>query len=78
MNASGIDSLILSTVTEHWTKVAKVIGRVADTLSRDLPPGDEGCEVIARRIEALVGDGRLASQGDIRNWRFSEIRLKSD
>lgn len=76
MNTSQIDSVILSTVGEHWTKVAMVIARVADAVSHGQPPGDEGYEVISRRIEALVQDGRLAAQGDTKNWRFSEVRLK--
>lgn len=76
MNTPEIDSVILSAVGEHWTKVAMVIVRVADALSDGLPPGDEGYEVISRRIEALVHDGRLSAQGDTKNWRFSEVRLK--
>ena len=78
MNASKIDSAILSAVGEHWTKVAMVIARVAGALSHDLLPGDEDYEVISRRIQALVHDGRLIAQGDICNWRFSEVRLKSE
>jgi hypothetical protein len=76
MNTSKIDSVILSALGDHWTKVAMVIARVADAMSRDLPPGDEGYKVISRRIEALVHDGRLAARGDTKNWRFSEVRLK--
>jgi len=76
MNTPEIDSVILSAVGERWTKVAMVIVRVADALSDGLPPGDEGYEVISRRIEALVHDGPLAAQGDTKNWRFSEVRLK--
>jgi Protein of unknown function len=76
MKTSQIDSLILSTVGEHWTKVAMVIARVADAMSHGLPPGDERYEVISRRIEALVQDGRLVAQGDPKNWRFSEVRLQ--
>lgn len=53
-----------------------VIARVAGAMSHCLPPGDEGYEVIARRIEVLVHDGRLVAQGDTKNWRFSEVRLK--
>jgi hypothetical protein len=49
---------------------------VVDAMSHGLPPGDEGYEVISRRIEALVHDGRLAAHGDTKNWRFSEVRLK--
>lgn len=56
-----------------------VIARVAETMGRDLPPGDEGYHVISQRIEALVHDGRLAVQGDTKNWRFSEVRpLRED
>jgi hypothetical protein len=52
-----------------------VIARVVDAVRHDLPE-HEGYEIISRRIEALVHDGRLLAQGDIRNWRFSEVRLK--
>jgi hypothetical protein len=76
MNTSQIDSVILSAVGEHWTKVAMVIARVVRAMSHGLPPGDEGYEVISRRIEALVDNGRLVAQGDTKNWRFSEVRLK--
>jgi hypothetical protein len=76
MNTSEIDSAILVAVGEHWTKIAMVIAKVVDAVSHDLPPGDEGYEVISRRIEALVHDGRLLAQGDTENWRFSEVRLK--
>lgn len=78
MNASQVDSVILSAVGQHWTKVAMVIVRVADVLSHGLPSGDEGYEVIARRIEALVRDSRLVVQGDTKNWRFSKVRLTSN
>ena len=53
-----------------------VIARVADATSHTLLTGDGGYEVISRRIEALVHDGRLVAQGDTKNWRFSEVRLK--
>jgi len=75
MNTSEIDSAILQAVGERWTKIAMVIARVVDAVRHDLPE-HEGYEIISRRIEALVHDGRLLAQGDIRNWRFSEVRLK--
>jgi hypothetical protein len=78
MNTSEIDSVILLAVGEHWTKIAKVIARVVDAVSHDLPPGDGGYEVISQRIEALVHDGRLLAQDDTKNWRFSEVRRKSN
>ena len=75
MNTSEIDSAILQAVGERWTKIAMVIARVVDAVRQDLPE-HEGYEIISRRIEALVHDGRLLAQGDTKNWRFSEVRLK--
>ncbi|MGA3301203.1 MAG: DUF3658 domain-containing protein [Candidatus Acidiferrales bacterium] len=75
MNMSEIDSAILQAVGERWTKIAMVIARVVDAVRHDMPE-HEGYEIISRRIEALVHDGRLLAQGDTKNWRFSEVRLK--
>ena len=50
--------------------------KVVANVRHDLPPEHEGYEIISRRIEALVHDGRLLAQGDTKNWRFSEVRLK--
>jgi hypothetical protein len=78
MEISQIDAAILSAVGEQWTKVAMVIARVADAMTNGLPTRDEDFEVISRRIEALVQDGRLLMQGDTKNWRFGEVRLRSN
>jgi hypothetical protein len=75
MNTSEIDSAILQAVGERWTKIAMVMARVVDAVRHDLPE-HEGYEIISRRIEALAHDGRLLAQGDTKNWRFSEVRLK--
>jgi len=77
MSDHAIDEAILSllsTSNGHWKKVAMVIGRVAGAMSKDLPEGDDGYELVARRIEVLVSEGRLVAQGNIKNWRFSEVR----
>jgi hypothetical protein len=79
MNNDAIDQAILSmlSATEgRWRKVAMVISRVADAdgMGNDLLEGDERYDLVAQRIEALVRDGRLLAQGDIKRWRFSEIR----
>jgi hypothetical protein len=73
MNAQ-IQGAILSTVGARWTKVAMVIAKVARALGQDLPAGDEGYKAISREIEALVQERRLVAQGNIKNWRFSEVR----
>jgi len=51
-----------------------VIIRVADAMGNDLPEGDDGYQLVGRRIEALVTESPLAAQGNIKNWRFSEVR----
>jgi hypothetical protein len=35
-----------------------------------------GKEELAARIQALVESDRLEGNGDLRMWRFSEVRLK--
>jgi hypothetical protein len=76
----AIDGAILSLLSAangRWKKVAMVIIRVADAMGDDLPRGDDGYQLVARRIEALVSEGRLIAQGDIKNWRFSEVRCSN-
>jgi hypothetical protein len=77
MSDHAIDEAILSLLPAgdgHCKKVAMVIGRVAEAMGQDLPEGDDGYQLVARRIEGLVSAGRLIAQGDIKNWRFSEVR----
>jgi hypothetical protein len=51
-----------------------VIIKVADALGGDLPEGDAGYNLVAKRIESLVRDGRLLARGDIKKWRHSEVK----
>jgi hypothetical protein len=74
MSDSDIDAAILAVVETSWRKVAMIISRSADRLGRDLPEGDDGYQLIAKRIQALVSDGRLTAQGDVTRWRHSEVR----
>ena len=80
MSDEVIDEAIVSALSEipgHWRKVAMVVSKVATAMGDGLVPGDAGYETVARRIESLVSEGRLLAQGDIKNWRFSEVRLPS-
>ncbi len=77
MNYDAIDQAILSMLSAtngRWRKVAMVIVRVAEGMDSDSQDEDARYALIARRIEALVDDGRLLLQGDIKKWRFSEVR----
>ena len=51
-----------------------IIIRTAERLGGALPARDNGHQLIGRRIEVLVRDGRLIAQDDVSKWRFSEIR----
>ena len=51
-----------------------MIIKVADTMGSNLPEGDAGYNLVAKRIEIVVRGGRLLAQGDIKKWRHSELR----
>jgi ABC-type amino acid transport substrate-binding protein len=74
LNNSQIDEAILSVTPTSWRKVAFVIGMTVKYLGDNLPQGDTGLDLVADRIEALVHDGRLLAQGDLKKWRHSEVR----
>jgi hypothetical protein len=69
-----IDEVILSVTEASWRKVALVIFKAADKMRSELPEGDDGYNAVAKRIEILVRSGRLLAQGDIKKWRYSEVR----
>ncbi len=75
MTSSEIDNAVLAVAEGQWRKVAMIISKAAERLRPGLPEGEAGYNMIAARIAALVGTGRLASQGDIGRWRYSEVRL---
>jgi hypothetical protein len=66
---SLLDSLILSSVTERWKKVAKIIAVGSDRAGHTANLG-----AIADRIGALVDEGKLKGKGDLSRWGHSEVR----
>jgi hypothetical protein len=67
-----IDNCILSNATTQWRKVAMVVALTMNALSdlfSDLPDS-----FYAIRIQKLVAQGRLTSQGNVEFMRFSEVR----
>ena len=74
MSNQQIDEAILGVVAVRWQKVAMTIVKAADLLPSHFREGEEGYELIARRIEALVQEGRLVGQGNLQWWRYSEVR----
>jgi hypothetical protein len=74
LNSSQIDEAILSVSPTSWGKVARVIVMAGEILGDSLPKGEAGLDLVADRVEALIHDGRLLAQGDIKKWRHSEVR----
>jgi len=73
MRRTEIDEAILSNVSATWKKVALVVVKVANESGISFADEDDDFEVVAQHIELLVGEGRLLAQGNLKNWRSSEI-----
>jgi len=68
-----MDKLLLFFCDKSWRKVARIIRNSMLTLD------DRGIRfstgAIDARMAALVRNKRLEAAGNIRKWRFSEVRL---
>ncbi len=65
----------MTVVRSSWRKVALVVSQAAERIGSDFAAREDAYDLVARRIRALVADGRLAAQGDLSSWRQSEVRL---
>ena len=69
LSDDALDALLLAQAKLSWQKVAMIVAKamsIHDTLDSDRA---------VTRIAALVDAGKLESAGNVRNWRFSEVRL---
>jgi hypothetical protein len=71
--ASKIDQLLLSFCDERWLKVARIIGKTLQTCEER--GVQVSAEAIDARLEVLVTTRQLEAKGNIRNWRYSDVRL---
>jgi len=69
---NAIDEALLSNALPQWRKVAMVV--VLTMRGFDFAPAIPDA-FYARRIQQLVAQGRLESQGNVEFMRFSEVRL---
>lgn len=69
------DEHIRSAASTRWRKVAFVIGKVAEQAGAG---SEKHYEAIAERIRVMVADGHLIAEGDLSDWRHSEVRLPED
>ena len=75
ISVADLDALILSTLKPQWRKMAMVVGKVGQACEEQSTPLE--CEIVAARIQALAEASQIESQGDLRMWRHSEVRLLS-
>jgi Protein of unknown function len=73
---TDLDSIIFSTLNLRWQKTAMVISRALKRCETLALPVD--AEMVGVRIQALTEAARLESQGDLRKWRYSEVRLNAE
>jgi len=76
--APELDQLILSFCNAHWQKVARIIGDTFKALEHRGISVKGAAEKVDERMADLVGSGRLEAQGNIKRWRYSEVRLPSE
>ena len=68
----AIDDALLSNTSSQWRKVARVIGATMNKLTSRVSGIPD--TYYSQRIQKLVKDGRLESQGDLSYMKYSEIR----
>lgn len=74
-DVAAIDEAILSKLSSHWQKTAFVI---AISMYVDPDRYDDIPDVFyGQRVFALAQQGVLETSGDLRKWRFSEVRATS-
>ena len=74
-DVAAIDEAILSKLSSRWQKTAFVIATsmyASPDRYEDIPDVFYG-----RRVVALAQQGLLEASGDLRKWRFSEVRVLS-
>jgi hypothetical protein len=69
-----LDEMIFSLLKPRWQKMAMLLVCAHEHCEQRSWPIE--ADVVAARVHALAEAGRIDHHGDLRKWRFSEIRLK--
>jgi Protein of unknown function len=75
VTVTDFDRVVLSALSQRWLKTARIVGDVSvhyANLGIRLDPA-----IVAARLMAMVDSGLIERAGDLRMWRFSEVRLKT-
>jgi hypothetical protein len=73
VSETDLDAIIFSVLKLQWQKTAVVLTRALERCETLGLPVD--LQVLGARIQALAEAGRLEGAGDLRKWRYSELRL---
>ncbi len=76
VSEADLDSIIFSFLRPRWQKTAKILGDAFKRCETLALPVD--LQVLAARLEALADANRLEVAGDLRKWRYSEVRLNAE
>jgi len=71
---SDLDDVLFSVMQPQWRKTAMILVKADERCRERSWP--IGLAVLAARVQALAEAGRIDHQGELRYWRFSEVRLK--
>jgi hypothetical protein len=71
---ADVDAILLSCLKRQWRKTAKIIDDASKQSQELALP--ISVEVFGARLIALAEACRIESQGDLRKWGHSEVRLK--
>lgn len=69
-----IDELIILSLSNRYLKTARIIYEVGEKFNRN---DDTFYNRIEARLSRFLAEGKIIVRGDLSNWRWSEIALKS-
>lgn len=70
-----LDAALLASIPTYGRKVAMVLAKAARHPGLFESQEEEDYGLLATRLELLVASGRVSAQGDLTQWRSSEVRL---
>jgi hypothetical protein len=74
LTAKGVDDILLPLLRPYWQKVLRVLFNARD--SCNMQRESISYEILAARLRDLADRNESEGVGDLRMWRFSEVRLK--
>ncbi len=69
-----IDQWLLQNITTQWQKVAMVVAKAIGESDREELLTNVPDVFFGMRVKALVSEGKVISQGNLKKMRFSEIK----